>query len=115
MVGRACLVLASFVLMVALSALYFEWGTLLLVQRVLVGLEALLIGVLLQLTVDLGARHVRSRLAAALAVGGFAGLLLNVNPALIVFAALLAGAATYFSQPRPEARSGESVVPAVEL
>src|SRR5713226_1681425 len=60
MVASSCLVLPAFVSMVALSAVYFELGALPSVQRFLVGLEALLIGVLLQLTMDLSARHVRS-------------------------------------------------------
>jgi len=114
LVAASCLILPAFVSMVVLSAVYFELGTVPSVQRFLVGLEALLIGILLQLTLDLGARHVRSQSAAVLAVLGFAALLFNVNPALVVVGALGAGIVLYYARRSSETDDEPPTAPAVQ-
>lgn len=85
-------ILPSFILMLALSALYFATGSLTWVHPLFLGLEALVVGVILQVTLDLGARNIQGRAQAFIALAAFAGLLFQLNPVLIVLAALALGA-----------------------
>jgi len=85
-------VLPSFVLMVGLSAAYFALGDLPGVGALLVGLEALVVGVLLNVVLDLGARSVTGRMQAVIALFAFIALLEAANAILIVLVALVAGA-----------------------
>jgi chromate transporter len=85
--------LPTFVLMTALSALYFAGGDLPWVPRLLLGLEALVIGVLVNVVLTLGAQAVTGRGEAVIAGAAFAGLLLGVNAVLITLAALAVGVA----------------------
>lgn len=85
-------ILPSFFLMLGLSALYFSFGTVPWVSALFVGLEALVIGILCNITLDLGARNVKSRAQAFIALLGFVGLLLKVNGVLIILLALGLGA-----------------------
>lgn len=85
-------VLPSFVLMVALSAAYFALGQIAWVRPLFLGLEALVVGIVLQMTLDLGAQNVRGTSEAALALAAFAGLLLHLSAVFIVLAALGVGA-----------------------
>ena len=85
-------ILPSFVLMVVLSALYFAAGNLPWVHPLFLGLEALVVGVLFNVTLDLGARNVQSRTQAAIALLAFTASLFTVNAILIVVVALGIGA-----------------------
>lgn len=93
-------VLPSFVLMLGLSALYFAVGSLPWVHSLFLGLEALVIGVIAQVTLDLGARNIQSRAQALIALAAFAALLFKVNAVLIVLFSLALGALLI----RPESR-----------
>jgi chromate transporter len=93
-------VLPTYVLMLILSALYFASGSLPWVHPLFLGLEALVVGVVLNVTLDLAGRNVQSRASAAIAVAAFAALLFKMNAVLIVLAALALGALFI----RPEAR-----------
>jgi chromate transporter len=85
-------VLPSFVMMVALSALYFAAASLSWIHLLFTGLEALVIGVLLHVTIDMGERALRGRVEAAIALLAFGGLLFKLNAVWIVLAALPLGA-----------------------
>jgi chromate transporter len=85
-------ILPSFVLMVGLSAAYFALGDLPWVAALLLGLEALVVGVLLNVVLDLGSRSVTGRMAAAIALLAFVALLYSASAILIVLAALVVGA-----------------------
>lgn len=85
-------VLPSFVMMVALSALYFAAAGLSWIHLLFTGLEALVIGVLLNVTIDFGERALRGRVEAVIALLAFAGLLFSVNAVWIVLMALPLGA-----------------------
>jgi chromate transporter len=85
-------VLPSFVLMLGLSALYFAVGSLAWVHSLFLGLEALVIGVIAQVTLDLGARNIQGRAQALIALAAFAALLFKVNAVLIVLFSLALGA-----------------------
>ena len=91
-VATTCFVLPSFFLMLALSALYFATSSLPWVHSLFLGLEALVVGVIFNVTLDLGARNVQSRAQAVIAVGAFAALLFKINAILIVLFALALGA-----------------------
>ncbi len=91
-VATTCFILPSFILMLVLSALYFAVGSLPWVHTLFLGLEALVIGVLAQVALDLGARNIQGRAQAAIALAAFAALLFKVNAILIVLAALALGA-----------------------
>ena len=82
----------SFVLMLALSAAYFAAGNLPWVHPLFLGLEALVVGVVLNVTLDFGGRALKGRVEATLAVGAFAALAFKANAILIVLAALGLGA-----------------------
>ena len=99
-VATTCFILPSFILMLALSALYFALGNLPWVHPLFLGLEALVVGVLAHITLDLGARNVQSRAQAVIALAAFAALLFKVNAILIVLGALALGALFI----RPEAK-----------
>jgi len=84
-------VLPSFVMMVALSALYFAAASFSWIHLLFTGLEALVIGVLLHITIDFGERALRGRVEAVIALLAFAGLLFKVNAVWIVLMALPLG------------------------
>ena len=85
-------ILPSFVLMVVLSALYFAAGNLPWVHPLFLGLEALVVGVLFNVTLDLGTRNVRSRTQAVIALLAFIGSLFSASAILLVLLALGIGA-----------------------
>ena len=85
-------ILPSFVFMVVLSALYFAAGSLPWVHPLFLGLEALVVGVLFNVTLDLAGRNIQSRTQAAIALLAFAASLFKVNAILIVVFALGVGA-----------------------
>ena len=85
-------ILPSFVLMLGLSAFYFAAGSLSWVHPLFLGLEALVIGILFNVTLDFGARNIQSRVQAIIALLAFAALLFKANAILIVLVALALGA-----------------------
>lgn len=94
--------LPSFVFMVLLSAVYFTAGTLPWVSTLFRGLEALVVGMLLHLALDLGSRNLRNPREAMVGFTAFAALLFHVNALVIVLVALALGALVL----RPEAAPG---------
>ncbi|MGC8654798.1 MAG: chromate efflux transporter [Candidatus Kryptoniota bacterium] len=84
-------ILPSFFMMLALSALYFAAAGLAWVHVLFSGIEALVIGVIFNVTLDLGSSALKGRVESIVALFAFAGLLLKLNAIWIVLAALLAG------------------------
>lgn len=85
-------ILPSFFLMLGLSALYFTAGSLPWVHPLFLGLEALVVGVILNVTLDMGGRAIKGRVEAAIALFAFSALLFKVNAIWMVLAALAFGA-----------------------
>ena len=85
-------ILPSFVLMSVLSAFYFSAGNLPWVHPLFVGLEALVVGVLFNVTLEMGGRNIQQRTQAVIMLLAFAALLFKVNAVLIVLVALALGA-----------------------
>ncbi len=82
----------SIALIIALAAAYFAAGSLPWVKPLFVGLEALVVGVVFHVTLDFGQRALKGRIHALIALGAFIALIFKGNAALIVLAALGAGA-----------------------
>jgi chromate transporter len=91
-------VLPSFILMLGLSWLYFTFGSLPWVPNLFIGLEALVVGILLHLALDLGSKSLRTSSQAAIGAAAFIALLFKVNAVAIVLASLVLGA--LFLRPR---------------
>jgi chromate transporter len=85
-------VLPAFVLVVALSAAYFSGGELPWVHKLFLGLEALLIGVIANVTLNLGQQAIKGRVEVFIALAAFIALLFKVNAILVPLAALGVGA-----------------------
>lgn len=85
-------ILPAFVLMIVLSAFYFAAGDLPWVKLLFVGLEALVVGVLFNVTLEMGGRNIQNRMQAVIMLLAFAALLLKLNAVLIVLVALALGA-----------------------
>jgi len=102
----------SFVLMLILSAAYFAAGNLPWVHPLFLGLEALIIGVILNVTLDFGERALKGRFEAGIALVAFVALLFKVNAFLIVLTALALGA--LLLRPAASAKPGAGPRPAAE-
>jgi chromate transporter len=85
-------VLPAFVLVVLLSAAYFAGENLPWVHKLFLGLEALLIGVIATVTLNLGQQALKGRVEVFIALAAFIALLFNVNAILVPLAALALGA-----------------------
>jgi chromate transporter len=85
-------VLPSFALMIALSAVYFATGDIAFVHALFIGLDALVVGIVLNLTIDFGQRALKGPVQATLAVVAFAVMLFGLNALLSILIALVAGA-----------------------
>jgi chromate transporter len=85
-------VLPAFVLVVLLSAAYFAGGNLPWVHKLFFGLEALVIGVIANVTLNLGQQALKGRVEVFIALAAFIALMLKVSAALIPLAALALGA-----------------------
>ena len=97
-------ILPSFVLMSVLSAFYFAAGNLPWVHPLFVGLEALVVGVLLNVTLEMGGRNIQQPTQAVIMLLAFSALLFKLNAVLIVLAALLLGA--WLIRPEPGKNAG---------
>ncbi len=94
----------TFVLMLILSAVYFNAGSLSWVQSVFLGVEALVVGVLLNVTLEMGQRGIKGKFQAVIALAAFAAVLFKLNAVLVVLLALALGA--IFIQPQAGAKGG---------
>jgi len=85
-------ILPSFVLMSVLSAFYFTAGNLPWVHSLFLGIEALVVGILLNVTLEMGGRNIQQRTQAVIMLLAFGALLFKVNAIVIVLVALALGA-----------------------
>jgi len=85
-------VLPSFALMIALSAVYFATGDIAFVHALFIGLDALVVGIVFNLTLDFGQRALKGPVEATLTVLAFAVMLFGLNALLSILVALVAGA-----------------------
>ncbi|MCX7193315.1 MAG: chromate efflux transporter [Proteobacteria bacterium] len=85
-------VLPAFVLVVLLSAVYFAVGDLPGVHKLFLGLEALVIGVIANVTLNLGQQALKGRVEVFIALAAFIALWLKISAILVPLAALVLGA-----------------------
>lgn len=85
-------ILPSFVMMIGLSALYFAAANLSWIHSIFAGLESMVVGVILNVTIDMGGRALKGKGEAAIAFLAFVVLLLKINAIWVVLASLLLGA-----------------------
>ncbi len=104
-------VLPSTVLMLGLSAAYFAAGKIPMVHTMFLGLDAIIVGVVLEILLDIGGKAVRGPLEATIALGAFAALLARINPVWIVLVALGIGALFIRPNPKPGKKPGIPVRP----
>ena len=76
-------ILPAFVLMIVLSTFYFAAGDLPWVRLLFVGLEALVVGVLFNVTLEMGGRNIQTRTQAVIMLLAFTALLLKANAVFI--------------------------------
>jgi chromate transporter len=91
-------ILPSFILMMILSAAYFVAGSLPWVHTLFLGLEALVVGVLVNVVFDFGERAIKGPIQAVIALAAFTALLYKVNAVWIILATLALGA--FFLKPK---------------
>jgi chromate transporter len=99
-VATTSFALPAFLLILLLSWLYFTFGSLPWVPGLFIGLEALVIGILCHIMLDLGATNLKTPGQALIGAAAFGALLYRLNPVAIVFLAFALGALFL----RPEAR-----------
>lgn len=91
-VGTTGFILPTFVLMSVLSSFYFSAGNLPWVHSLFLGLEALVVGIVLNVMLEMGGRNIQSRTQAVIMFLAFTALLFKANSVLIVLVALALGA-----------------------
>ena len=90
-------ILPSFLMMIGLSSLYFAAANLSWIHLVFSGLEALVVGVIFNVTLDLGEKTLKGKIEAVIALLAFTILLFKVNAIWVVLASLVLG--TLFIRP----------------
>ena len=89
----------AFILMTALSAVYFSCGQLPVIQALFAGLGAVVVALLINATVTLGRSALKDRWSVVLALLSFTAVrFLHVNILLVVLAAAGAGLALYHTK-----------------
>lgn len=84
-------VLPSFLLMLGLSALYFSTGNIPWVPKLFIGLEAIVVGIILNLAIDLGLKALRSWAAWLIAIAAIPAIYFSVDSLWIVLVSLALG------------------------
>lgn len=97
-------ILPSFFMMLILSALYFASTEMSWVHPLFSGLEAMVIGIIFNVTLDLGNKALKSRVEALLAVLAFALLLFHINAIWIVFFSIALGS-LFFQELNPAGKT----------
>ena len=108
--ATAGFVTPSLLLMLGLSWAYAEYGTAAGVRELVVGLDAIVVGVVASVALDFASQHARGRLETALAVGAFGVGVAGANLLWVVLGALVVGALALRSAPTEQAASKESPV-----
>jgi chromate transporter len=85
-------ILPSFFMMLALSFLYFTATNLAWIHLVFTGLEALVIGVIFNVTLDMGEKAIKGKMEAVIALLAFTVLLFKINSIWVVLVSLALGA-----------------------
>ncbi len=87
--AMAFFIAPSFLLMVVLSALYMKYGQLPLIQKVLQGLSAIMIALIIKVMIDIYKTGVKNPLCLGVSAVALGLLLLNVNIVLILLIGII--------------------------
>jgi chromate transporter len=90
--ATAGFILPSLVMVLGLSWLYWSYGTRPGVAHMVLGLDAIVVGVIVNVTLDFAGQHARGRVQAALGLGAFAVGVAGASLLWAVLGALLVGA-----------------------
>jgi chromate transporter len=104
-------VLPTFFCMSILSHFYFTSGNLPWVHSLFLGLESLVVGIIFNVILDMGARNLQTRTQAVIMLLAFAAMLFKVNSILIVLVSLALGA-WLLRPPEGSAKAAETFKPA---
>ena len=99
----------SIVLIIVLAVAYFEGSSLPWVKPLFIGLEALVVGVVFNVTLEFGQRALKSGIHALVGLLAFIALIYKVNALVIVLATLALGA--LFLRPKPKATTQKKQKP----
>ena len=100
--GAVAFVAPTFILMILLSALYFSAGRIPWVSQVLMGLKAIVVGIILYITLELGEKNIKNAREALILLLSFIALIFRANAVIIVVLAFIAGA--IFLKPAKEGK-----------
>jgi chromate transporter len=100
-------ILPSFVLMMVLSAAYFAAGSLPWVPTLFLGLEALVVGILVNVVFDFGERAIKGPVEAVIALAAFTAMLYKLNAVWIILSTLVLGA--IFLKPKGSVKGKQPV------
>ncbi len=92
LVATVAFIAPTTVLMIILSSLYFSLGEMAWIKPVFTGLEALVVGIIINVILDFGKRGIKNAKQAGIAFIAFSVLILNLNVVVLVLLTLLAGA-----------------------
>jgi chromate transporter len=107
--------LPAFVLMVLASMAYVRYGSLPGVHMMQHGLNALVIGVLMHVTLDFAERHITVATGALLALAAFAFAAMRISPLWPILAGLLVGALLWRQKGEAKQREKDQVFEASRL
>ncbi len=80
--------LPSYVLILVLSWLYFDYGTIEWVKPLFIALEAMVVGIVLHVLLDFGSRYITGKTASAIAGVSFLLLLFHINALIVILIAI---------------------------
>jgi len=101
MVATPLFVFPSYLLMLALSWVYFAYGTLAWVHPLFIALEAMVVGVVLQVLLDFGSRYLADGRSAVIAGVAFLLLLARMDAVSVVLGAIVVGVIVFWRDPPP--------------
>lgn len=104
-------ILPSLILMIGLSIFYFSAGNVPWVHSLFVGLEAIAVGVILNVTLDMGNQAIKGRIEAVIALFAFGALVFKINAVIVVLFALVIGGLFI----RPKTNGDQKITQSTEL
>jgi len=91
MLGSFFFLLPSYVLMVVLSWVYFNYGLVSWIHPLFIALEAMVVGIVAHIFLDFGNRYLNSRSGALIGAIAFFLMLFKVNAFWVIFIAIVLG------------------------
>jgi len=105
-VATVMFVLPSYLLMVLLSWIYFNYGSVSWVHPIFIALEAMVVGVVIHIFLDFSNRYLKDGKTTALAALAFILMLYQMNAFWVILICLLLGIAIFWNR-KPE-KAGET-------